>query len=67
MILISNCKNLLEYHLDQHGYFVPAELQRHNLKYAKMKYNRVVSRESIYCSFLSKAKTNFTTFDQVRL
>ena len=51
-----DCKDLLEYHLDQHGYFVSAELQRHNLKLVKMKYNRIVSRESIYVFFKVKPK-----------
>ena len=50
------CKNLLEYHLDQRGYFVSAELQKHNLKLAKMKYNRIVLRESINGFFKVKPK-----------
>ena len=56
LIFKSNWKNLLEYHLDQYGYFVPAELQRPNLKLAKMKYNRIVLRESIYIFFKVKSK-----------
>ena len=56
MILKLNCKDLLEYHLDQHGYFVPAKHQRHNLKLAKMKYNRIVSRESNNVFFKVKPK-----------
>ena len=49
---------MLEYHLDQLEYFVQAELQRPNLKLAKMKYSRVVSRESIYDFFTVKSKQN---------
>ena len=42
--------------MDQHGYFVLAKLQRHNLKLAKMKCNRIVSQESIYVFFKDKPK-----------
>ena len=55
----SNCKNLLEYHLDQHGYFVPAKLHRHNLQLAEMKYNRIVARKSIDDFFNVKPKQTF--------
>ena len=58
LIFKLNCKDLLEYNLDQYGYFVPAELQKHNFKLAKMKYIRIVSRELIYDFFKVKPEQN---------
>ena len=66
MILKLNCKDLLEHHLDQHGYFGPAELQRHNLKLAKMKYNRIVLEKSIY-SFFFRVKPKQTLQHTIKL
>ena len=51
LILKLNCKDHIEYHLDQREYVVPGEPQKHNLKLAKMKYNRIVSQEPIYSFF----------------
>ena len=55
MIFKLNCKDLLEYHLDQYRYFVPAELQRHNPKLAKMNAPNCVTKINF---FKAKLKQN---------